>query len=41
MLLIQGEKFLISETIEDPLDTAEFARAKIESLLAQHQPQGE
>ncbi|KAL5267016.1 hypothetical protein ACHWQZ_G004158 [Mnemiopsis leidyi] len=30
-----------AETIEDPLDTAEFARAKIESLLAQHQPQGE
>ncbi|XP_063685147.1 TBC1 domain family member 9-like isoform X2 [Bolinopsis microptera] len=29
------------ETIEDPHDTAEFARAKIESLLAQHQPQGE
>ena len=29
-----------SETIEDPHDTAEFARAKIESLLAQHQPAG-
>ena len=32
---------IFSETIEDAQDTAEFARAKIESLLAQNQPQGD